>query len=163
MKRLTVSNPTRPRALKPVEMITDRGKRYRAHSNPPPASEHCHFCGEPGKLDLEHVDGNEGNNEQHNLAWACRSCNTMKGAHFARNGRGVRTRQYNPKGEGARSLAQWVKAVMVTKGLSDEMTLSQAVDLIHNTSASKRSEYARSIWSTRRARGTDKRQDYIPF
>jgi hypothetical protein len=144
-------------------MISDRAKRYRAHSNPPPMSKHCHYCGQPGNHDLEHVDGDEGNNEQHNLAWACRSCNTMKGAHFAKLGRGVRTRQYNPSGEGARSLAQWVKAVMVTKGIGVEMTLRQAVDMIHNTSAAKRSEYARAIWSTRRARGTDRRQDYIPF
>ena len=164
MKPYTVSNPTRPGARKPVELITDRAKRYRANRNPPEGARQCCYCGSKTNVEVEHVDGNEDNAEAHNLVWACRSCNTQKGIHFARNGKGKRTRQYNPKGEGARSVAQWVQAVMVTKGMGDTMTLNQAIDMIHNTPQSRRSEFAREIWSRRREHGTDTRGGgEIPF
>jgi len=163
MKTYQVPNPASPRQLKPVELITDRAKRYRATRNPPPGAKQCAYCGSKENVEVEHIDGNESNSEPHNLLWACRSCNTTKGAYFAKHGHGIRTRQYNPSADGAKSLAQWVKAVMRVKGYGDEMTLKQAVAMIHATPASKRSEYARSIWSTRRERGTDTWQSSIPF
>jgi len=136
-------------------LITDRAKRYRARKNPPHGPKSCYCCGKPNVNDVEHIDGNEANNEDHNLAWSCRSCNTAKGAHFAKNGRGIRTRQYNPakaRNPGAKTLAQYLTAVMSLKGQSDQMSLPDAIGLVHQTPASDRSKFAREIWSRRRAR-----------
>lgn len=148
MKRYT-SNPTRPGALRPVEIITDRAKRYRARKNAPPPGP-CIYCGRPDANDVEHIDGNEDNGDPNNLDWSCRPCNTGKGAHFARNGAGKRTRQYNPGGQGAKTLAQYLTAVMVLKGQSDQMKLADAIKLVHNTPAADRSSFARQIWNRRK-------------
>ena len=78
-----------------------------------------------------------------------------------RAGLGRRTRQFNPAGEGARSLGQWLTAVMSMKGESTAMSVPAAVEMIRATPASKRSEYAREIWRIRRQRGTDKTG--VPF
>lgn len=133
--------------------ITDRAKRYRARRNAPAGPKRCYCCGRPDVNDVEHIDGKEANGQAHNLAWSCRSCNTTKGAHFAAKGRGIRTRQFNPaKGGGAKSLSQYLTAVMTLKGESDQMSLSDAIGLVHNTSASDRSKFAKEIWSRRRTR-----------
>lgn len=141
---------------KKASQITDRAKRYRARRNAPADSKRCYCCGRPNPSDVEHIDGNEANNDPDNLAWSCRSCNTTKGAHFAAKGRGVRTRQFNPgkakRGAGAKSLSQYLTAVMTLKGQSDAMSLREAVDLVHNTPAADRSQFAREIWSKRKAR-----------
>ena len=61
---------------KPVHLITDRAKRYRAQKAVE-GPRRCILCGTtPGRLDVMHLDGDESNGE--------------------RIGAGVRTRQYNP-------------------------------------------------------------------
>lgn len=161
-----VSNPARPGALRPVHLITDRAKRYRAQKNAPASSNpRCYMCGAPRPRDIEHIDGNEADDSPDNLHHACRSCNTTKGVTFARNGFGTRTRQYNPgKGKkratprkaarktGAKTMAQYVQAVMVVKGQSNEMELPDAVQLLRDTPPEDRSAFAREIWSRRRKR-----------
>jgi 5-methylcytosine-specific restriction endonuclease McrA len=147
--------------------VTDRAHRYRANRNAPPGPRQCAMCGNPKTVEVEHVDGHEEHGEPHNLMWACRSCNTKKGAHFKRKGAGRRTMQYNPSpdpSEGAKSLAQWVIAVMTLKGQSSEMNLQDAIQLVQNTPANKRSEFAKQIWSRRRRHGTtSSRQEEVPF
>lgn len=152
-----VPNPTRPGGRRPVELITDRAKRYRARRNAPPP-DRCAYCGQPKAEDVEHVDGNEGNDSPSNLVWSCRGCNVSKGIHFARNGRGIRTRQRNGRKNPAKTLAQYITAVMVLKGQSDAMELDQAIALIHDTPAADRSKFAKEIWSRRK-----RRQAEVPF
>ena len=77
------------------------------------------------------------------------------------HGMGRRTRQYNPRGEGAQTLAQWMAAVMSMRGESDRMSVSDAVAMIHATPASDRSHFAREIWRLRREHGSDRND--IPF
>lgn len=152
-----VSNPARPGARRAVE-ITDRAKRYRAQKNAPP-SKRCYLCGAPGPRDVEHIDGRESNNNPKNLDRACRQCNAKKSHNFKRRGAGIRTKQYNPEpGAGAKTLAQYVTAAMVLRGMSDAMPLQSAIDLMHNTPASARSRFAQQIWDKRRASMAD-----VPF
>jgi hypothetical protein len=70
---------------------------------------------------------------------------------------GRRTRQYNPgkaaAGEGVKTIAQWLSAVQSMKGESDQMPVDAAVAMIHATSAERRSQFGKEIWSLRRARG----------
>jgi len=68
---------------------------------------------------------------------------------------GVRTQQFNPVGQGARTLAQWVTVVLSMKGQSDVMKPAAAIDVIHATPPARRSAFARQIWRIRRERGTD--------
>ena len=72
-----------------------------------------------------------------------------------RHGLGRRTRQYNPRGEGAQTLGQWMAAVMSMKGESDQMSVSDAVQMIHATPASDRSRFAGEIWRLRREHGAN--------
>jgi hypothetical protein len=72
---------------------------------------------------VAHIDGNESNGAAENLGPTCRSCNTKIAHVIKRHGIGRRTRQYNPRGEGAQTLAQWMAAVMSMKGESDQMPL----------------------------------------
>jgi hypothetical protein len=72
-------------------------------------------------------------------------------AVFKRLGR--RTRQFNP---GAQSLGQWLVAVTSIKGESNQMTVPDAVAMIHNTPPARRCEFAREIWARRREHGTDR-------
>lgn len=53
---------------------------------------------------------------------------------------------------GARTLKQWVTAVLSMKGMSDEMSVDGAVQLIHDTPPSRRSSFAEQIWNHRRER-----------
>ncbi len=101
------------------------------------------------------MDGDEQNTEPANLVWACRSCNTAIGAVMKRHGLGVRTRQFNPRAQGARSLGQWITAVLSMKG-EGPMEPSAAMEIIHATSAEQRSRFAERIWRIRRERGTDR-------
>lgn len=141
-----------PRGWNP--QVTDRALRYRANATPPEGAKQCAFCGAKTTVEVGHVDGHEENCEVHNLIWTCRSCNVLCANTMRNAGLGRLTRQYNPKGEGAKSVNQWVTAVMSMKGLSSAMPVSEAVELVHNTPPAKRSEFARSIWSSRRERGT---------
>lgn len=141
--------------------VTDRAFRYRAQNTPPEGERRCAMCGRKNAtVEIEHVNGFEEDSSPENLMWACRSCNTTKGAHFARVGVGRRTAQYNPSGEGAHSLGQWLTAVMSAKGESDAMSVRDAVAMIRATPQHRRSDFAREIWNTRRARGTD---SSVPF
>ena len=126
----------------------------------------CHLCGVPegdlGELlQVHHLNGREDDGEPRNLLRACRSCNQRADRALKAAGLGVRTRQYNPAAEGARSVGQWLTAVMSMKGESDAMSVPAAVEMIRATPAARRSEFAREIWRIRRQRGTDKTG--VPF
>src|SRR5580704_12018230 len=84
---------------KPVSQISDRAKRYRAHSPGcrPDGPKVCFKCGSKRFVVPDHIDGNESNGRKSNLRWACKSHNTIFGKRMAKAGKGVRTRQYNPK------------------------------------------------------------------
>lgn len=105
---------------------------------------------------MHHLDGREENTERANLAWACRSCNTTIGAALKRAGLGRRTRQFNAAETGARSLGQWLTAVLSMKGESSAMTVPAAVEMIRATPPERRSTFAHDIWRLRRQRHTDK-------
>ncbi len=139
-----------PRGWNP--QVTDRAPRYRANANAPEGPEQCAMCGSKTSIDVGHIDGHEENNEEWNLMWVCRSCNVASANTMRAAGLGRLTHQYNPAGQGAKSVKQWITAVMSMKGLSSEMPVSEAVELVHNTSAKKRSEYARQIWDMRRGK-----------
>ncbi|MGH6878113.1 MAG: hypothetical protein ACREHV_12185 [Rhizomicrobium sp.] len=74
-----------------------------------------------------------------------------------RAGIGRRTRQFNPNGEGARTLSQWLTAVLSMKGQSDAMDQAAAVEMIRATTPARRSTFAEQIWRIRREHGTDRR------
>lgn len=161
---VATANPAR----RPAAAITDRAKRYRANRDIAAPSRHCHYCGrtprQAGPLMVDHIDGNETHGNPENLTWSCRSCNTKKGGVFRRAGRGKPTRQYNSAkpAAGARSLGQWIQAVMAMRGESSTMSVPAAVALVQATPPARRSEFAAEIWARRRERGTDKREE-IPF
>jgi hypothetical protein len=113
------------------------------------------WCGTTVRLMVAHVDGNESNGVPENLGPTCRSCNAKIAHVMKRVGFGRRTRQYNPRSEGAQTLAQWMSAVMSMRGESDQMPVGAAVEMIHQTPASTRSRFAEQIWQLRRERGTD--------
>jgi hypothetical protein len=117
---------------------------------------------------VAHIDGDESNIAAWNLGLTCRSCNARVAATMKRHGVGRRTKQYNPKGEGARTVAQWMAAVMSMKGESDQMPVDEAVAVIHATPSEDRSAFAREVWSLRRQHGTARRgsqshSEEIPF
>jgi hypothetical protein len=137
------------RFRKPVSQISDRAKRYRAHTPEcrPLGPKRCFKCGSRQNVVPDHKDGNESNGKRSNLRWACKSHNTILGKAMAKAGKGVRTRQYNPKrrNPGARSLGEYVSAaVSHTRGAHDEAGL-----LIHQTPKAKRREFAAEIWDRR--------------
>jgi len=142
---------------KPVHAITDRAKRYRAHSPGcrPKGPKQCHWCGtRNGQIVPDHKDGDESNGRPSNLVWACKSCNTERGKKMAKAGKGVRTRQYNPASAGAINLAQYVQAAMDhVRGAHDA-----AGEIIHNTPKAKRREFAKEIWFRRGYRGKNPAQ-----
>lgn len=94
-------------------------------------------------LGVGHRDGNESNGSSRNLFTVCKSCNGMQAHDDKRAGRGVRTRQYNPKrrNPGAQSLGAYVSAAVDhTRGAHDA-----GGKVIHETPKSKRKEFAREI------------------
>lgn len=166
MKRATIPNPSlrgglvKVQILNPAE-ITDRAKRYRAQSAIAQPDRRCVYCGtRRGRLDVEHINGDESDSRSRNLAYACRSCNTRKGVVFRKAGFGKRTRQFNPRGgsAGARSLGQWIQAVLTVKGQGGSMSLPAAVELIRATPPARRSEFAAEIWRRRKERSSE-----VPF
>jgi hypothetical protein len=72
---------------------------------------------------------------------------------MARAGFGRRVRQWNPQSEGAKSLGQWLTAVLCMKGESDAMDTASAIEMIRATRPERRSEFAHQIWEIRRRRG----------
>jgi hypothetical protein len=164
---MTRPNPSRRGGRRPVYLLTDRAKRYRAQQAIEQTEPRCIYCGRPRltgrQRNTEHINGREADNSPANLAFACRSCNTRKGAVFARAGKGKRTAQYNPGRRGAGTLAEYIEAVMTTKGEgSGRFSLPQAVELLRNTPPDDRSIYASMIWDLRRARGTSRKSE-VPF
>jgi len=144
--------------------ITDRAYRYRAASRPPPGKRICAFCGNRMHVEIGHVDGHEEDNRRANLVWTCRRCNVLCGNALRRAGLGRRTRQFNPRSEGAKSLGQWLTAVSAMKGESAAMDVSAAVDMIRMTPPERRSEFAEEIWRRRREHfGPTGRSDSVPF
>ena len=138
---------------KPVDQITDRAKRYRAHHPGcrPTGPAKCALCGSTRFLVIDHIDGDESNGSPENTRFLCKACNTRLGLQMARAGVGKRTRQYNP---GAYTLAQYIEAVLQhTRGAHDA-----GGKIIHETPKEKRQEFAAEIWRRRRARGTDRRR-----
>ncbi len=166
--RTYIVNPCAPGGRQPVELITDRAKRYRAQKANRQKGHRCIYCGQPRAGDVEHINGKEADNAPANLAYACRSCNTAKGALFAALGLGKRTAQFNPAAAGAKNLAQWVMAVASIKkrdprtgrlrsGDSSKqrlMPVAEAVAMIRATPPDRRSEFARDVWNLRRQHGT---------
>lgn len=150
--KFTIPNPTRPGALKPVEVISDRAKRYRAVRNCEQTDRVCIYCGRPegkraGALMVDHIDGHEAHGESENLALACRSCNTAKGAFQARENKGKRTVQYNPRRSSeARPLTSWkqfVAAISAVKGLPSTWSYDTALARLRAMDPDLRSRLAR--------------------
>lgn len=144
------------------EHVTDRAKRYRANQEGclPSGARRCSLCGSARYLTVDHKDGDESNGRKSNLRWLCKACNTRLGARDAREGRGRRTIQFNPKG-GASTFEQWSEAVATLAGEgSGYMTIDQARDIVRATSKRRRSEYNEDVWRIRKERyGPSGRKD----
>ena len=164
---------------KPVSEITDRAKRYRAHSAGcrPKGPKVCFECGSRRFITIDHKDGDESNGKPSNLRYACKSHNTSLGMKMAKAGKGVRTRQYNPKhlkvhkgcrktsglpctkmdkkNPGAKTLGAYVDAaVNHTRGAHDE-----GGKIIHETPKAKRREFAREIAFRKGYRSNPEREE----
>lgn len=145
---LYVSNPSCG-GRKPVELLTDRAKRYRANSPEcaPGGPKRCLLCGS-NPVEVMHLNGNESDLSPRNLAWGCRSCNTRLGKLFSKAGIGVKTRQYNPTG-GAKSLGAWLSAINIVKyGAAGDH--AEALATIRDTPAGRRKEFSMQAWAARR-------------
>jgi transposase-like protein len=162
------SNRRNPCANILKSRVSDRAKRYRAHQPAciPSGPKRCQAVLENGArcnstrfLTIDHKDGDESNGARSNLRWLCKSCNTRLGARDAREGRGRRTVQYNPKG--AVSFEQWSEAIATLAGEGlGTMTTDQARDIVRSTSKKKRSEYNEDVWRIRKERyGPSGRKD----
>lgn len=103
------------KAMRTVNNLTDRAKRYRATRNSPPGERRCTFCASRRNIDVDHIDGDEGNNAPENKMFLCRSCNVAKGIVQARNRIGIRTMQYNP--QRVPTFAQFKQHALVLLGL----------------------------------------------
>lgn len=121
--------------------MTDRALRYCANACPPPGERICAFCGSGRNVEVGHLDGFEENTAPNNLLWNCRTCNTKLGVVFKRPGIGRGTHQYNLVGDGAKSLGQWLTAVLSMKGESDAMTVPAAVEMIRVTPPGRGSQF----------------------
>lgn len=166
-KRLYCANPG-GRGLRPVELISDRAKRYRANApeNRPPGPKKCIVCRSRRNVEVMHLNGDESDGSRSNLEWGCRSCNTRLGAAFKRLGLGRRTRQMNSAG-GAETLGAWIHAITVAKG-DQPGDLASAVELIRNTSHAKRRQLQSQAWAARKRKyGSSGRLafggDEVPF
>jgi hypothetical protein len=123
--------------------ITDRAKRYRANRNPPPGPRRCAFCASRQNIDIDHITGDESDQDPENLMYLCRPCNTRKGITQARNRIGVRTRQYNPQGR-APTLSQFRSAAGILLGVRAG-DVGTATELVRRTPPAKRAEYSAKI------------------
>jgi hypothetical protein len=75
------------------------------------------------RLMVAHIDGNESHGAPDNLGRTCRSCNARVAQVLKQVGIGRRTHQYDPRSQGAQTLAQWMAAVM-------SVTLIQELDRV---------------------------------
>lgn len=153
-----ISNPACG-GTKPVSLVTDRAKRYRANHPDckPKGAKVCAFCGSKRNIGVHHLDGNEDNGAPRNLAYACKSCNGKIAAAHKRSGKGKRTRQFNPPAK-VPTYQQYLRAVSIhQRGSHDE-----GGAIIHATPPELRAEYARRIAAEKRKRGTHRRSE-VPF
>jgi hypothetical protein len=106
-------------------------------------------------MTVDHVDGHPDHSQPSNLQWLCKSCNTAKGAAFAKAGKGRLTNQYNPSG-GAETIGQWMNAIGAivphehperneTLRAGTTMSTADAVAMIRATSPSKRRDFAAKL------------------
>jgi hypothetical protein len=166
-KVVHVGNPCGGRL--PVQLITDRAKRYRAnHPDCVPAGpKKCLYCSSGRNVVVHHLDGNEDNGRRSNLAFACKRCNTRIGLAHKRAGKGKRTRQYNGSKITAQQYA-WAVTQICRKrdeakgkcSRSNDAEVLEAVALIRATPASLRRQFAESA---RRARSRGGRGSEVPF
>jgi HNH endonuclease len=155
---------------KPVHLITDRAKRYRANSseNRPPGRKQCGYCGSLRNVGVDHVNGREDDGDRSNLMWACKSCNGKKAAVMRKKGLGKLTRQYNPaRGRSSRGdqMKAYGDAIKVMRGQFDG-DVAAAVATIKATPAAVRSAYTSRSLPTRKALyGSSGRSDggAVPF
>lgn len=85
---------------------TDRALRYRAQAASVASGPSlggvkgkCMWCGAQKRgreAMVGHIDGQEENSSPSNLAWTCRSCNSLTSNALKAAGKGRRTKQYNP-------------------------------------------------------------------
>jgi hypothetical protein len=138
---------------KPASEVTDRALRYRANSEEckPAGPKRCMWCG-ARKVEVAHIDGDETNTVEENLAWTCRPCNQKVAANYKKHGVGRPTNQYNPKRKkrrGATDWRQYAEALSITKGETIG-NLDDAIQLIHDTPKSRRSEFQVDVWQRRK-------------
>lgn len=137
---------------KPVHLITDRAKRYRAQAaeNRPLDPKQCGYCGARRNVGVDHVNGRESDGTPMNLMWACKSCNGKKAAVLRRARIGTKTQQYNPAGRSRRELMkEYGAAIKVMRGEWDG-DVSKAVATIRGTPREVRSAYTSRTWPVRR-------------
>lgn len=137
-----VPNPTR-RAMRPVQLITDRAKRYRANAAPPPGPRRCNFCASRRNVDIDHITGNESHGAPRNLIYLCRSCNGKKANVQKRQGIGKRTRQYNPEIDAefaTPDFAAFVDAIKILRG-DEKGNARSAAEIILSTPAEDREQF----------------------
>lgn len=128
--------------MRPAAAITDRAKRYRANRNAPAGPRRCNFCASRNNVDVDHISGNEADEEPDNLMFLCRSCNARKAVTQARNRIGVRTRQYNPTRPA--TFEQFRNSALVLLGIEPGSPVV-ATELIRATSPQIRREYGERI------------------
>ena len=154
-----IRNPEPCGGRKPASEVTDRALRYRANSEEckPGGPKRCMWCGvglgrrnqEP--MQVAHIDGDETNTTPENLAWTCRPCNAKVAAAMKKAGVGRPTNQYNPKrrGKGITDWREFQNALAITRG--DQIgDVGRAVQLIHDTPMSRRSEFQKEAWVRRK-------------
>jgi hypothetical protein len=153
-KANSVPNPA-ARQLRPVELITDRAKRYRANATPPPGPRRCAFCQAAKARDIDHIDGDEHHGAARNLQYLCRACNVKKGIVQARAQLGRRTRQYNPFGEEAETAApsfeEYCDAILILRGDEDAppAAVRNAARALQKTPPRKRARFGELIRQAR--------------
>lgn len=130
--------------------LTDRAKRYRANREGvrPEDPRICGYCGSDSNVGVDHIDGVEGHDWPQNLIWACKSCNTAKGANFRRVGIGIPTDQFNPAGRsGITSYSAWADAVDQLRGDAEGSRASvlRAIRSVQLTSSPLRRQFARRM------------------
>lgn len=152
-ERIVRLNPAEPcGGRKPASDITDRALRYRANSEEcrPTGAKICMWCRSRTSIEVGHIDGDETNTTPENLAWTCRPCNQIVGAHFKAMGAGRRTKQFNPgKRKPISDWREFAQALAITKGeaIGD---LDRAVDSLKATGPRRRSEFQKDIWQRRK-------------
>jgi hypothetical protein len=136
--------------MRPVSLITDRAKRYRANAGRKKARL-CAFCANPA-MDVDHISGDEAHGKHANLIDLCRSCNTRKGIVQKRARIGKRTRQYNPEAPARQpTFEEYIAAVRILRGDVDATYLEVRIAgaIIQATNDSRRAAYTRMIQAQR--------------